>query len=316
MIETVEELIEVYSLDKEIKKTHPVYRDFVIQLFAIYNLINLRVRLLPIPKDEVKPNNVNIVENKSAEVKPIENKTVENKIIEHNPVEAKPVEKKVIKQTANEQPSSIQKPAIIKNKPVAEVKKEPTVNNGNLENETAKIISAINERLTEQIAHVNIVQNAYVDGNKVNTDDGIEDGNTGSKGGSAINTVNINFAGNNDIQSKNILEENKQVLNNNVTQTKEKPNSPPKFILLDDYENVVYGPCYTQEAVSMKKNVPYGYKWEEYDSSKEYRFKPMNPKLLGAENNYKKKNDFDWITFIVIATIFATIAGIIKCYIL
>ena len=161
MIENVEELIEVYSLDKEIEKTHPVYRNYAIQLFTIYNLINLRIRLLPIPKDEVKPNNENTVGSK-----PVRNESADK-------------------------PANLPKSANNDKKAVMNVNKAPAEKNTNSGNGNTSENSTTNNKINERTATINIVQNAYANGRSDDDDD------TGSNGCSAINNINISF-GNND----------------------------------------------------------------------------------------------------------------------
>lgn len=163
MIETVEELIEVYSLDKEIKDTNPVYKDFVLKIFGVYCLLKQAIFRLPMPNDNVKTDSLNVTEKK-------------------------PVEKKEIKQPSNtQQPEKVQRPAVTENKYVPDIKKECPVKNTNIENERANIKTTTNNKINERTTTINIVQNAYANG----TED--SDGN----GCSAINNININF-GNND----------------------------------------------------------------------------------------------------------------------
>ena len=217
MIETVEELIEVYSLDKEIEENNPVYKDHAVTVFGIYCLLRNRVLNLPFPKDKVKPTDLSVIENNPTEIKPMEEKPVENRAIE--------------------QPSNKQKSANYDNKHTAKVNEMPNLGNINLENETAKIITAINERLNKQIASINIVQNAYADGNKANTDD---EENSGSNGSSAVNTVNISFAGNDCNQPmvnqpvKKIVE-NRQSPNNITDKSQEEPERPMLIKSADDF---------------------------------------------------------------------------------
>ena len=217
MIETVEELIEVYSLDKEIEENNPVYKDHAVTVFGIYCLLRNRVLNLPFPKDEVKPTDLSVIENNPTGIKPIEAKLVEDKAIE--------------------QPSNMQESANYDSKPTSKVNEVPDLGNINLENETAKIITAINERLNKQIASINIVQNAYADGNNANTED---EENSGSNGSSAVNTVNISFAGNDCNQPmlnqpvKKIVE-NRQPSNNITDKSQEEPERPMLIKSAEDF---------------------------------------------------------------------------------
>ena len=109
MIETVEELIEVYSLDKEIKDTNPVYKDFALKIFGVYCALRQAIFQLKISEDNVNSLNV---------------------------TEKKPVENKEIKQpSTTQQPEKVQRPAFTENKSVQEVKKEHPVKNTNFEND-------------------------------------------------------------------------------------------------------------------------------------------------------------------------------------
>ena len=158
MIETIDELITTYFLDKEIKDTDTLYRDCTEKVFDLYNNLWKYVFGHPMPKDNV---------NTTKDI--------------------------VIKQqaTAQEQ-TTVQQPVANENKSNTKVNKELPRGNQNSEDEAANIKSANNNKMTEKIAHINIVQNAYANGSKVNEDDE----NTGSGRYSAINNVNINFGRN------------------------------------------------------------------------------------------------------------------------
>ena len=95
-----------------------------------------------------------------------------------------------------------------------------------------------------------------------------------------------------------------------------KSTAEKRFVLLNDYGKVAYGPCSSGEICSIRRIIPIGYRVEEFNPNKEYSYKLQSKKELIRENDFSKKNDFNWITFIVIATLIATIVGIIKCYIL
>ena len=89
-----------------------------------------------------------------------------------------------------------------------------------------------------------------------------------------------------------------------------------RFVLVNDWGEVIYGPCTMLESRPIREYRPYGYTWEKYSKDKEYKFRLKTVKEFERMYYGSKKSSFDWITFITIATTIATIVGMIKCYLI
>ena len=270
MINNINDLIEVYSLDKQIKDTNPVYRDFAVKVYLVYIFLSNKVKHTEIPTEELPLQDLSSIVNNNLiyvglrdtafyfQVADVLKEHPE--VVDEEPKQEEPVEQK------------------------QEELQELAEKNAGLESELAQVSVKFNNMEMPEDLH--------------------------------------NFIESQLSEMKVKIEDNKQALRGvtvkPVETKKEQTKSvtQKRFIFLNDCGQVVYGPCSKRETVEICKNIKYGYILREYDPNKDYSYQLMNKKDLIQNYDFHKKNDFDWVTFITIATVVATVIGMIKCYIL
>lgn len=269
MINNVNDLIEIYSLDKPIKDTSPVYRDYAIKVYTLYICISNRIKHMNLNTTKLPMQDVSVIEDNDKLYEGLRDTAffckMMSALVNQPELAGLPPEK------------------VEKIKQVNQDLKELEEENAGIESEVAKISTVVNNANLPKDIH------AYVSEQLENV--------------------------------KNTIELNKQTLRGAIVKPVEskvqlKSDSPRRFVFLDDYNRVIYGPCTSIEASEICKSLRGNCRLEEYAPLKDYKYCLMSKNDLLKANDFSAKNDFNWMLILIIGTILLTVVGMIKCYLL